>query len=141
MAEKKLSIQERFNLLNEAYDFFRDLSDAGKESEHLWKCKAASIGTIIDNLRTFEDKMDISEWNDELIESFLNIAIDEDIIKTLWEQIWEEERDFYEGWFGFAIGVLRGNKETIDWFRELQSAYDGIIEVKLKNRTFKDLLS
>lgn len=141
MTEKKLSIQERFNLLNEAYDFFRDLSDTGKCREHLWKCKAASIGTIIDNLKTFEDKMDVSEWNDELIESFLNIAIDEDIIKTLWEQIWEEERDFYEGWFGFAIGILRGDKETIDWFRKLQSVYDGIVEVKLANRTLKDLLS
>ena len=32
---KKLSIEERLNLLEEAYEFFTDLSDAGEIAAHL----------------------------------------------------------------------------------------------------------
>ena len=142
MVEKQLSIQERFDLLDEAYDFFRWMTSVWETAEHLWRCKAASINTIRDCLKIYEDKMSVLEWNDGEIETFLDVAIDENLINKLWEKMDnEDDRDFYEWWFGLAIGILRGDKDTIKWFRELQAKYDEIVEMKLQNRTLKDLLS
>lgn len=140
---EKLSIKERLDLLREAENFFADLSSAWEENEKLWLRKAAALATVSGELELYKNKvLEWKDWTEETLKDGLATAIDEEHINEMIETHWmtDEEADFYQGWFGMAIWILNGNKETIDGLRELQKEYANIEEMKASNRTIADLL-
>lgn len=139
----KLTIDERLALLEEAENFFADLSATGEHNEKLWRTKAAALWTVKDCLELFKNKMlEWKDWTETTLKIALDTVVDEDYIKTMEKdkQMTDEEKDFYEGWFGLAIGILNWDKEAIDGLRELEKQYDNIVEMKAQNRTVADLL-
>lgn len=139
----KLTIDERLALLEEAENFFADLSATGENNERLWRTKAAALWTVKDCLELFKNKMlEWKDWTETTLKMALDTVVDEDYIKTMEnnKQMTDEEKDFYEGWFGLAIGILNWDKEAIDGLRELEKQYDDIVEMKAQNRTVADLL-
>lgn len=142
MAEK-LSIDERLALLEEAENFFADLSASGERNERLWHLKAAGIGTVKECLELFQNKiLEWKEWTEDTLEQWLLTVIEEDYVKDMEEihKLDEEEKVFYEGWFGLAIWIMKNEDETIDWYKEIVNQYDKIVEIKGENRTIADLL-
>ena len=142
MAEK-LSIDERLALLAEAEDFFSDLSATGEDNEKLWLLKAAALGTVRECLEIYKDKALVwAEWTETTLKMWVVTAIEEDYIESMIEMKWmtEEEAEFYKGGFGLAIGILEGDKESIDGLKELEKEYDNILELKSKDKTIADLL-
>ena len=143
MAKKPLTIEERLALLDEAYVFFTDLSDAGQEAEHLWLRKAAALGTVKSCLAYYKDKImnDAERTEDELAKA-MEVSIDEWAINSMvaLAKMTDEEKDFYEWWFGLAIWILEGDEDTIKGLRQLQAEYDNIVQAKLQNKTIGDLL-
>lgn len=140
---EKLSIKERLDLLQEAENFFADLSSAWEENEKLWLRKAAALATVSGELELYKNKvLEWKDWTEESLKDGLATAIDEEHINEMIETHWmtDEEADFYQGWFGMAIWILNGNKETIDGLRELQKEYAHIEEMKASNKTIADLL-
>lgn len=140
---EKLSIEERLNLLKEAENFFADLSSAWEENEKLWLRKAAALATVSGELEIYKNKvLGWKDWTEESLKDGLATAIDEEHINEMIETHWmtDEEADFYQGWFGMAIWILNGNKETINGLRELQKEYAHIEEMKASNKTIADLL-
>ena len=139
----KLTIDERLALLEEAENFFADLSATGEHNEKLWRTKAAALWTVKDCLELFKNKMlEWKDWAETTLKIALDTVVDEDYIKTMEKdkQMTDEEKDFYEGWFGLAIGILNWDKEAIDGLRELEKQYDNIVEMKAQKRTVADLL-
>lgn len=140
---EKLSIEERLNLLQEAENFFADLSSAWEENEKLWLRKASALSTVRECLELYKDKaLEWKERTEETLKEGLATVVEEDYIENMIKINWmtDEEADFYKGWFGMAIWILNGNKETIDWLRELQKEYAHIEEMKASNKTIADLL-
>lgn len=133
-----LSIDERFALLEEAENFFKDLP---KEFEHLWKPKWASLGTVRECLELFQKKiLKGEEWTEETLREWLETVIDEEYI---WQMLAianfdEEQEDFYLWWFGLATWIMLNNKEAIDGLRELQEERE---KLPVPQRTLKDLVS
>ena len=142
MAEK-LSIAERLALLDEAENFFADLSAAGEDNEKLWLRKAAALWTVKECLELYKNKMlEWKEWTEETLEEWLATVIEEDYMAKMIEINWmtEEEAVFYKGWFGMAIGIVHWDEETINDLRELEAQYDNIVELKAQDKTIADLL-
>lgn len=139
----KLSIEERLNLLQEAENFFADLSSAWEENEKLWLRKAAALWTVRECLELYKDKaLEWKERTEETLKEWLATAIEEDYIENMIKINWmtDEEASFYKGWFGMAVWIIEWDKETIDWLRELQEEYAHLEEMKASNRTIADLL-
>lgn len=142
MAEK-LSIQERFDILDEAIQFFSDLTDAGEENARLWLFKSAALSTVKECLEVYKSKaLDDWEWTEETLKEWVELAVDEDYIEVMIKNKGMEklDADFYIGWFGLAIWILEWDKEQIDGLRELEKQYNNIVGMKNKNKTIADLL-
>ena len=142
MAEK-LSIAERLALLDEAENFFADLSAAGEDNEKLWLRKAAALWTVKECLELYKNKMlEWKDWTEVTLEEWLATVVDEDYIAKMIETNWmtEEEAVFYKGWFGIAVGIVHWDEETINDLRELETQYDKIVELKAQDKTLADLL-
>lgn len=142
MAEK-LSIDERLALLQEAENFFADLSSAWEENEKLWLRKAAALSTVRECLELYKDKaLEWKGWTEETLKEWLATVIEEDYIDKMIEINWmtDEEAEFYRGWFGMAIGIINWDEETINGLKELEEQYDNILEMKSKDKTIADLL-
>lgn len=140
---EKLSIEERLNLLQEAENFFADLSSAWEENEKLWLRKAAALSTVRECLELYKDKA--LEWKgrtEESLKEWLATVIEEDYIENMIKINWmtDEEADFYKGWFWLAVWIIEWDKETIDGLRELQKEYAHIEEMDMSNKTIADLL-
>lgn len=140
---KELSIKERFDILDEAIDFYWNLSDAWQKNYELSLRKAAALSTVKEWLGVYQDKMmegaertekDIAEWINSVIRpEFVDMMAVE-------YEMTEEQKDFYEWGFGLAAGILLNDKEQIDGLRKMQAAYDDLIEAKLSNRTLADII-
>lgn len=142
MAEK-LTIDERLALLEEAEQFFADLSAAGEGNEKLWRKKAAALWTVKDCLALYKNKLlEGKDWTETTLEMALGTVIEEDYIDKMIEINWmtDEEAEFYRGWFGMAIGIINWDEETINGLKELEEQYDNILEMKSKDKTIADLL-
>lgn len=140
---KKLSIAERLALLDEAENFFADLSAAGEDNEKLWLRKAAALWTVKECLELYKNKMlEWKDWTEVTLEIALATVVDEDYIAKMIETNWmtEEEAAFYKGWFGIAVGIVHWDEETINDLRELETQYDKIVELKAQDKTIADLL-
>lgn len=140
---EKLSIEERLNLLQEAENFFADLSSAWEENEKLWLRKAAALATVSGGLESYKDKvLGWKDWTEETLKEWLATVIEEDYIEDMIKTNWmtDEEAAFYKGWFGMAVWIIEWDKETIDWLRELQKGYAHLEEMKASDRTIADLL-
>lgn len=141
---EKLSIEERLALLQEAENFFADLSSAWEESEKLWLRKAAALSTVRECLELYKDKaLEWKDWTEETLKEGLTTVIEEDYIDNMIKINWmpDLEADFYRWWFWLAIWIIEGNKEAIDWLRELQREYENLERAKASNKTIADLLS
>lgn len=143
MAKKlKLSIQERLDLLSEAVAFFQDIWPSD-DITHLWLVKACALSTVKDCLDLFQERvLKWAEWTEKTLQTWLATVVDRDYIKKMEEKKWmsQEEINFYEGWFGLAVGIVEWDKEAIDSLRELQDAYDKVLEAKASNKTIADLI-
>lgn len=137
-----MTVEEKLNLLKEAEDFFKDLSDAGELSYKLGLRKAAALCVVVQWLQTYEDKYLKWERTEEELKKALDMVIDKDSIEKMIEEteMSELESDFYRGWFGLASWIVEGNEEQIKAFREVQAAYDWLANFKLQNKTIGDLL-
>lgn len=139
----KLTIDERLALLEEAEQFFADLSAAGEDDEKLWRKKAAALWTVKECLELYKNKMlEWKSWTETTLEMALATVVEEDYIEKMIKINWmsEEEADFYKGWFGMAVWIIEWDKETIDWLRELQEGYAHLEEMKASDKTIADLL-
>ena len=139
----KLTIDERLALLEEAEQFFADLSAAGEDDEKLWRKKAAALWTVKECLELYKNKMlEWKDWTETTLEMALATVVEEDYIEKMVKINWmsEEEADFYKGWFGMAIGIIHWDEETINDLRELENQYDNIVELKAQDKTIADLL-
>lgn len=138
---KKLSIDERLDILREAEQFFSDLGSAGENSERFGRVKAAALETVIECLDVFKDRVlkwwERTEWH---LWAAIALVINEDFINQWAEKLSEEEWDFYKWWFGLALGILLGDTEAIDWLRELEKDYDEILEARASTKTIADLV-
>lgn len=140
---KTLTIEERLALLGDAENFFADLSDAGEKNYKLGLKKAAALGTVKESLELYKKRMlDWEERTEEEIEKALNMIIDSWHIDLMAKEydMSEEDRDFYEWGFGLAIGIMKWDEEQIKGFREMQVAYDDLVEAKLWNKTLADII-
>lgn len=138
-----MTIDERFNLLEEAIEFFSNLQDAGERAFWLWLRKAAALSTVKGGLKLYKDKL---RWDDErteeFLESALNFAINEEYINDMVtsHNIEWEELDFYLWGFGLAKGIMEWDEEIIKWFREQQAVYDDLAQEKLEGKSLYDLI-
>lgn len=142
MAEE-LSIKERFDILVEAIEFYEDLSSAGELNEKLWRIKATALSTVEECLALYQRKiLEDAERTEETLKEWIAISIDEDYINTMIEKKWmsDEDADFYKGWFGLAIWILFGDKEQIDWLRNLEKEYSRIEDLNANAKTIEDLV-
>lgn len=124
-----MTIKERFDLLEDAKNFFSDLSKVWEAAGNLWKYKATAIECIqwcLDIYR--EDALDWDEFTEETLKEWLATAIDEDIVFTVVQDIVMDdmEKDFFLWWLGLAMWILQWDKETIDWFNEQKEAYNNL---------------
>ena len=139
----KLTIDERLALLEEAENFFADLSASGEDNEKLWLRKAAALWTVKECLELYKNKMlEWKDWTEATLKMAIDTVIEEDYVIKMIEINWmdELEADFYRGWFGLAIGIIEWDEEQINWLKELEEQYDKIVEMKAQNRTVADLL-
>lgn len=142
MAEK-LSIQERFDVLVEAINFFSDLSAAGEWNEKLWRIKAAALSTVEECLLLYQRKMlNEADWTEETLAEWLKLSINEDYIDKMVasKKMSEEEADFYRGWFWLAVWILMWDDISIDGLRELEKQYEEIEDYKINSKSIEDLL-
>ncbi len=122
-----MTIEERLSLLQEAEQFYSDLSDAWKDTYRLWLRKAAALGTVKDWLELYKTRMlEGKERTDEDLVLWLNVAVDWDFVQKMIDDygMTTDEADFYMGWFGLAKAIMEGDEETIARFRQEQAAYD-----------------
>ena len=139
----KLSIEERLNLLQEAENFFADLSSAWEENEKLWLRKAAALSTVSEWLELYKNKMlEWKDWTEKTLEEWLTTVVNEEYINQMIDIHWMtgEEALFYRWGFWMAVWILEWDEETISWLRELQEEYNDIEEMQASNRTIADLL-
>lgn len=139
----KLTIDERLALLEEAEQFFADLSASGEGNEKLWRKKAAALGTVKDCLELYKNKMlEGKDWTETTLQLGLATVIEEDYIERMIEinQMTDEEAEFYKGWFGLAVGIIEWDEEQIAGLKELEAQYDKIVEMKANNKTIADLI-
>lgn len=129
-----MTIEERLTLLEEAEEFFLNLSEVNKEYHSLWLRKAAALATVkgwLDSYR--EEMMWDRERTEEDLEAAMAIVFDKETIDDMaahWKLEWED-LDFYLWGFGLAKGIIEWDKESIDGLRKLQAAYDELVEKKL----------
>lgn len=139
----KLTIDERLALLEEAENFFADLSASGEDNERLWLRKAAALWTVKECLELYKNKMlEWKDWTEATLKMALDTVIEEDYVTKMIEINWMtvEEAEFYKGWFGMAIGIIEWDEETIAGLKDLEEQYDKIVEMKAQNKTVADLL-
>ncbi len=89
--------------------------------------KSAAIGTVREWLLLLNSKGISLEDN---LEKALSLVIDEEFINAMIKEkgLEWEDKDFYEGWFGFCVGILNNDEDTYDKYRELQAEwYENII--------------
>lgn len=127
--EKKtnFTLNERLTLLEEAENFFKEVGTLSDNDAALYK--AAAIGTVREWLLLLNSK-GASLDTDEDLEKALSFVINEEFINKMEEEKWLEweDKDFYEGWFGFCIGILNNDEDTYDNYRELQAEwYESIV--------------
>lgn len=140
---KTLTIDERFALLDEATEFYSDLSDAGKEIFDLSRKKAAALSTVKEWLGVYKERMmNGADWTEKDLEDWLNSVIRPEFVDMMAVEydMKEEEKDFYEGWFGMAIGILTGEEDTLNQLKREQARYDELVQAKMENRPLSDLL-
>ena len=140
---KKLTIDERLALLEEAENFFADLSSAWEENEKLWLRKAAALGTVKECLELYKNKMlEGKDWTETTLQLGLATVIEEDYIERMIEinQMTDEEAEFYKGWFGLAVGIIEWDKEQINGLKELEKQYDELVDYSIQNKTIADLV-
>lgn len=125
--EKKtnFTLNERLTLLEEAENFFREVGTLMDKTPALYK--SAAIATVREQLLLLNSKGFSLEDN---LEKALSLVIDEEFINKMEEEKWLEweDKDFYEGWFGFCISILNNDEDTYDNYRELQAEwYESIV--------------
>lgn len=122
--EKKtnFTLNERLTLLEEAENFFREVGTLMDKTPALFK--SAAIATVREWLLLLNSK-GVSLDTDEDLEKALSLVIDEEFINAMIKEkeLEWEDKDFYEGWFGFCIGILNNDEDTYDNFRALQSEW------------------
>ena len=97
---EKLTIDERFALLEEAEQFFSDLSDAGEESYRLGLRKAAALGTVLKGLELYQRRMlGGDEWTEKTLADGLAMVIRPETIDEMIEIFKPDEKEasFYKG--------------------------------------------
>lgn len=137
----KPTINERFDLLREAFQFFLFLDDTSKTIEKMCKSKAAALSMVLELKEKYEEEFQVEEWTEKLIDDFLEFSIHKDMVEEMTSRMSDEEASFYKWWFGLAIGLLHWDEEAIGGLKELEKQYDDILEEKKNNKTLADLLS
>ena len=141
---KKLSIDERIMLLEDARFFFDDITESDENTNRLAKFKSAAIWTVIEWLGYYQkDILKWKKWNEKTLREWIEIVIRPDYIDKMIKdnKMTKQEIDFYEGWFWLAIWILEWDESQIVWFRKLQSSYEDLEQAKLWNKTIADLIN
>lgn len=137
---KKLTIDERFDLLDEAYQFYSDLFLADSENDGLWKANAVALATIISLKNKYEEAYLDTEWSDEEIERFIKRAVHYDDVKRCSAVFKGKEKTFFEWWIVEGLGILKWEEDVIKMYRDTVAQYNEFAEATLENRTLADLL-